>query len=287
MTTGQVARFVALLLGVSWAGQGVGLYLTGLDSPNAAYWLIPVMFTPALVTLVYVGVNREYRARIRWRPGRPALLVVAPLIPAVLALMIVAVVMVAGWGRSAYFAFDPAGVSIDSGPWVLGTGDQNWILFAANIAVTALAYGALSGAATIGEELGWRGFLQGILVERYGMTTGIVSLGLIWAAWHLPIMLAGYNYPEYPVPGALVLFPALLIGASFLLAWITIRAGSFWPAVLAHGGINSVYQAVIGDKLLLDVPRLRIDLLEILLFAVVALACWAALARNPDSRGGV
>jgi membrane protease YdiL (CAAX protease family) len=167
--------------------------------------------------------------------------------------VIVAVVQWRGWGQSAYFEFGRAGVVITSSSWLLGTDEQSWLIFLANLAVTAFAYAAVTGLVVIGEEFGWRGFLQPVLINRFGATLGIFVLGLIWAAWHLPIMIAGYNYPETPFLGAWVLFPAVLIAASYITAWITIKAGSFWPSVLLHGSINSEFQSVTGDKLVLNV----------------------------------
>lgn len=283
MNRRQIFTFIAVLVAISWVGQFIVLYLTnGLANEGATVWLLPIMFTPSLCALVYLFMHREYWRYVRWRPGRIRYLVAAPLIPAVLGLIVIAVVSGIGWGHSEYFEFQPAGVRISSGPWLLGTGSQNWLLFAANYGVTAVVYAAVSGLATIGEEFGWRGFLQPVMIEQFGVTSGVVVIGLVWALWHVPIILAGYNYPDHPVLGALVLFPLLLTGASFLLAWITLKAGSFWPAVLVHGAINSIYQGVTGDRLQIDVARLNVDVLLAAMFVLVGVLCWALLR---DLRG--
>jgi membrane protease YdiL (CAAX protease family) len=280
----QVLSFVVILIGISWAGQLLALRVTGgVDRLGDSYAFIWIMFTPALCTVAFLAIRKEYRRYVQWSHGSVSLLLAAPLIPVLLGFAIIGIVAGLGWGQSEYFDFGRAGVGIASGPWLLGTGEQNWLTFAVNVVLTTIAYAVMSSLATVGEELGWRGFLQPVLIEKLGTTPGIAVLGLVWALWHLPIMLAGYNYPEHPILGALLLFPALLVGASFLLAWITIRAGSLWPAVLLHGSINSVYHAMIGDKLILNVPRLQVDTLEITIFAVVALLCRAVLVRTTRS----
>jgi hypothetical protein len=109
----------------------------------------------------------------------------------------------------------------------------------------------------------------------------VTALGLFWAAWHLPIILGGYNYPEHPVLGAFVIFPLLLVSISFFLAWLTLRSRSFWPAVLTHGAANSIATGVVSN-LRLTVPLLRIDLITLLLAAGVGAICWFLLARPPN-----
>lgn len=47
----------------------------------------------------------------------------------------------------------------------------------------------------LGEEVGWRGALNPMLKERFGKRGGRLMGGMIWGAWHWPVMiLAGYEY---------------------------------------------------------------------------------------------
>jgi hypothetical protein len=41
------------------------------------------------------------------------------------------------------------------------------------------------------EEIGWRGLLTPLMVSRFGFTGGAILAALIWAAWHMPLILAG------------------------------------------------------------------------------------------------
>jgi len=284
MSKASIIRFLAALLLASWAVQGLMLYFAGSpDSAAAAPWLVGIMFFPTVAAILYrVGFNKTAFRHVTLRLGNPAYLLLAALIPAATALIVLGVVLLAGWGQSDYFTFGRAGVTILDGPWLLGLGAQSWPAFAANIALTAAAYAAVNCVATVGEEFGWRGFLQQPMIEQFGLTGGVALLGVVWGAWHLPTILAGYNYPDTPVLGGLVLFPVLLTAASFVMAWLTIRAGSFWPAVVMHGSVNGVHQGIVQHITLTPgITRLYVDLTEIVVTLIVGAVClWALTASG-------
>ena len=68
-------------------------------------------------------------------------------------------------------------------------------------------------------------------------------------------------------------------GTSLFFGWLTIGAGSFWPAALAHPAVNSVQQGVIDD-LELSRPALQVDVIRTALIRIVGLASWCALRRT-------
>ena len=47
-----------------------------------------------------------------------------------------------------------------------------------------------------GEEFGWRGYLQLRLFPGRPVSAAIAT-GLIWAVWHYPLTLRGYDYPVW------------------------------------------------------------------------------------------
>lgn len=94
-----------------------------------------------------------------------------------------------------------------------------------------------------GEEAGWRGVMNPMLKDRFGKTKGRVIGGIIWGAWHWPIMiLAGYEYGlEYwgaPVLG-MVLFCIFTIGAGTLMDVLYEKTNCIWMPSLAHGALNA------------------------------------------------
>ena len=46
---------------------------------------------------------------------------------------------------------------------------------------------ALSMWVQAGEEIGWRGYALPLMSEKFGLAMSSILLGIIWAAWHLPL----------------------------------------------------------------------------------------------------
>ncbi len=89
-----------------------------------------------------------------------------------------------------------------------------------------------------GEEFGWRGYLQVRLMGHRPLLAAVVT-GLIWALWHLPINLRGYNFPDQPMLGTLV-FTVSAIMLSIIFGWLLVRTGSIWAASLGHSATNAI-----------------------------------------------
>lgn len=270
------------IFAASWALQIAGLYAVGgnVENKGITPWLMAAMFTPALGVLLLMGFCKTIRKGVLWKPTWRALAVApyAVFIPTLVTFGIVAIFMSTGWGHSSFFDFSPNGVHVIGGPWLLGKGEQGWLLFVCNVAATGVVYSLISMVFGAGEELGWRGYLQGQLTERFGLFNGLVILGLLWSFWHLPLLLCGFNYPENRYLGAFVLSPLLLIAASFFLAWLTLRARSFWPAALAHGAGDSI-QGGVTTSIQSNKPGLYVYLTELALIVMVGLFFFVLLVR--------
>jgi membrane protease YdiL (CAAX protease family) len=96
---------------------------------------------------------------------------------------------------------------------------------------------------TTGEEVGWRGYMLLRLIDGR-IAFPIVTSGLIWGAWHTPLILGGL-YAVGPNPllsVAVFMLGVVAIGA--LLAWARLVAGSIWPPVVMHAAWNAIIQSV-------------------------------------------
>jgi membrane protease YdiL (CAAX protease family) len=113
-----------------------------------------------------------------------------------------------------------------------------------------------------GEEIGWRGFLQTPLIEKFGSVGGIILLGAIWGIWHAPVALRGHNLSSHFWAEAFVLYPFVCICYSFPLAFLTIKSGSLWPALIFHATNNTL--GSFGSEVLEKTNTKREILLQLL-----------------------
>ncbi len=93
-----------------------------------------------------------------------------------------------------------------------------------------------------GEEIGWRGYALPRLADRFGLATGSVLLGIVWASWHLPLFF---------IPAADTLgqsFPLYLLQVTALsvaMAWLYWRTGgSLLLVMLLHAAVNNTKDIV-------------------------------------------
>ncbi len=133
-------------------------------------------------------------------------------------------------------------------------------------------------ARTLGEEIGWRGFLLPRLVQQAGFTWGCVLSGCIWAVWHYPILLfADYNAGTTPAY-ALTSFTLMVIAAAFIWGWLRLKSGSLWTSAILHASHN-VFIQVIFDGMTKPVGRTLYITTEfgaglVVTMSVVALYFW-------------
>lgn len=282
MSKKQLSIYCGVLFLVSWALQILTLLTTNdLDSLPAKLGLATTMISPLLVTLGFIIANKSLRKEIWWKPNKFIFTAsfLAIIIPTITAFIVVFIMESLHYGQSTWFAFSNSGVTLSGGPFLLGVGEQGWLFFASNILVTAIAYSLLTGTIAVGEEFAWRGLLQGVLIEKFGTINGIVILGFLWAMWHLPIQLAGYNYPENEILGSFIISPIMLIAVSLFYAWLTLKSGSFIPAAIAHGAFNTIEEGIISN-IDLNVPILYLTLVKLVVTFLTGLLFMCLINRR-------
>ena len=99
----------------------------------------------------------------------------------------------------------------------------------------------LSAISAAGEEIGWRGYMLTRLVDAKVPHPLVVS-GLVWSAWHLPMIVAGI-YAAGPNPFlSAALFTIGTTAGGLVAARVRLESGSVWPAIAFHSSWNAVIQ---------------------------------------------
>ena len=139
--------------------------------------------------------------------------------------------------------------------WLTGLGDVVPAILGGNLGLALLKAMALdvAGAAllALGEEIGWRGLLVPQLARRQSFGRAVLVSGVIWGAWHVPLIIGGGYTSGAPTWYAVACFGVLIVGMSFAFAWLRLASGSIWPAVLMHAVHTHFIQGVL-DQITVD-----------------------------------
>ncbi|HEX9219052.1 MAG TPA: CPBP family intramembrane glutamic endopeptidase [Gemmatimonadaceae bacterium] len=93
-----------------------------------------------------------------------------------------------------------------------------------------------------GEEIGWRGYLLPRLSARVGLATASIVIGIVWAAWHLPL----FFIPGIETTGqSFTLYLLQVTAFSVAIAWLYVHTnGSLFLTMLMHSAINNTKDVV-------------------------------------------
>jgi uncharacterized protein len=103
--------------------------------------------------------------------------------------------------------------------------------------------GILALTFSLGEEIGIRGYLLPKLLSL-GRRRALLLSGLVWATWHMPLILLTTVFPVGNKLISLPLFYGTVVAASFFYGYLRIYTGSVWPASIAHAVHNAAWGAL-------------------------------------------
>jgi uncharacterized protein len=240
----RVFIFVAITYSITIA-LAVAILLNGglcTDCPfgltRLAYILLAAnMFAPAVASIATRLITREGWSNTFLRPN---LRRGWRLYPAAWLLPLMATMV----GGAIYYLLFPSRFDL-SMQWAREMGlvpatTDPWTVVVSRQVLDSLLYTPITMFLMLGEEFGWRAYLLPKLLPL-GPRKAVVLVGVIWAVFHWPAILLGFEYGfgywGAPVTG-LLLFLSITIFASVVFAWVTLRSGSVWPACIAHASNN-------------------------------------------------
>jgi membrane protease YdiL (CAAX protease family) len=195
------------------------------------------MWGPGIAALVTSLLCRRPLGEVGWRPGRAKYLAAAYVAPMSYAWAGYALVWLTGLG-----GYNPRLAREIAGALAL-RGYPDAVPLAIGFVVSNTVMVGMGSFAALGEEVGWRGLLVPELAKRSGFTGTALVSGVIWAVWHYPLLLPSVlRAGSPPAWYALGCFTLLIVAMSFPMAWLRLRSGSVWTAVLFHAAHNALIQ---------------------------------------------
>lgn len=127
-------------------------------------------------------------------------------------------------------------------------------------------------AAAVGEEFGWRGFMEPALADISDrLFLNHVVVGIVWGLWHFPILIYAPGNEVTLLQLSMVLVGC--IGLALVYGQMRLRSGSVWPCVLLHG-LSNVTIIAIGSSELLEFNPATKDLISLNSTSLAITGAW-------------
>lgn len=233
----KIATFLGITLLISCIFYFLIISAGTLNAGGGLYVML-LMWTPGFAGIFTQLIFEHSLKGMGWKPGKFKYLALAYIIPVAYCLVVYGLTWISGLGTfpSPEFIKD---LSVNY-PRFSGTGGL--LIFTGIMATLGVITSLLSA---LGEEIGWRGLLVPEMAKVMPYTQVSLISGVIWALWHMPlIFFADYKLPGVPVWYGALMFLIMVIGISFVFAWLRLRSGSLWTAALLHASHNLFVQAV-------------------------------------------
>jgi membrane protease YdiL (CAAX protease family) len=272
----KIAVFYGLTLLFSNVFNFFELHAGKMDAGNLLY-VTGAMWSPGLAALLTKRFFGEPISELPWKWGGARYAWLAYLIPLAYALPVYLVVWLTPLGG--FLERDFLARTAAQFGWSNFPPTATLILF---FVLTATIGLVAKTSRALGEEIGWRGFLVPELNKVVGFTGVSVISGLMWAAYHFPVLLFGDYNKGAPAWYSLTCFTLMVVTDSFILAWLTLRSNSLWPAAIFHGSHNLFIQSIL-TPLTRDTGRTNYIIDEFGLGLVITIGVGAVIAYRAFS----
>ena len=225
-----ISLFIALTAAFSAPFYVLHAYST---TPGAGAYIRWLMWCPGIAALATLWMTEGRVTSIGWRWPSARTVIWSCGIPIIYIVATYTLGTLAGGGDFPNARF--VTTTRASFAW---RGLPTWAVIAAYLAVNGPASIVMNTATTLGEEVGWRGFLAPALSKRYGFAATSLISGSIWGLWHFPLIFVNQPFDWSNVYGAGCLLGGLT-GVSFAMTWLRLRSGSVWSAALFHSAHNA------------------------------------------------
>jgi len=227
--------FIVLLLLMT----GVFIWMFN-DLPNKRRIAMLMMWVPGISALLASIIMRENIKSYGWKPGKLKYLGWAYILPFIVAIIAYGIVWITGM----------ADITLDEVKnyrWARYVGFETPAPFWVGFTAKAVLYTFSLSILTLGEEIGWSGFLTPKLLKSKSVPVTSVIVGLVWSVWHYPAMIGGIYGFNAPLWIALPGFSLVLIGSSFIKTTLISKSKSLWTGVIVHSSHNVILMSMFWE----------------------------------------
>ena len=184
------------------------------------------------------------------------------------------------WSWYVFAIAGPMFIAAVAGSMVIGLGivetsqpgqEFGWSTWA-GLPLLFLATGLVGGP--LFEEPGWRGFLLPELERRHTALRATVVVAVVWALWHLPLLISEPTDQRPPLP-----FVVWILAQAVLLTWLYNATGSVLMAILFHTAANTANRILLEPFLGADGFMATWWVMAALYGVAAALAIWWTRGR--------
>jgi len=198
-----------------------------------------IMWCPAIAAFITMKIKGRKISSLNWNWGNWKYIRLSYFVPALYGIITYALIWIFGFGN---LANEETIIDwgMELGLFGIGTLSPTSITIIAIILVGTVEV-VRASATTLGEEIGWRGFFIYELRKVLSYTGVSIFSGIIWAAWHWPLLV----YYSNNMLLEFITFFTVIISMSFIMTYYTFKSKSLWPAVIFHAVSNVYIQKIM------------------------------------------
>ncbi|WP_298535297.1 CPBP family intramembrane glutamic endopeptidase [uncultured Algibacter sp.] len=228
-----ILLFLAILIVLS----SICYYAILKLNPTSIY-IGALMLCPAIASFITLKLTKRSISSLPWRLKNIKYLSLSYILPACYVTMSYILIWV--------FGFGDLGNKNTIAAWSAELGMSGFstsMVVSVMILLLAIVGVVKNMGATLGEEIGWRGFFVFELRKVLSFEGTSLLSGFIWSVWHWPIIWLIYNGS-----GALFFhisaFTLMIMAISVIMTYYTFKSNSLWPAALFHSVHNIFIQKI-------------------------------------------
>lgn len=274
-TRNRIVAYITILFFLTIAANVIALQFK--ESPVAD---VTIMLSPALAALIASLLTRRSLKDIGWRVRSVKWLALGWVLPMLYALPAYALVWFTGLGGIPNPTFlERARLTLN-----MPSGSDGMLIVSAFFYITLVNL-IPAMIFSLGEEIGWRGFLVPELTKSVGFRNASLLSGMLWAAWHLPgIIAGGYGYTSTPKVYQIACFTVMVITTGVVMAWLRMKSGSIWPVAIMHATHNGLIQTFL-DRITVDtgITKFFTGEFGVMLLPFTFVIAWYFWTRPPNT----